>query len=72
MRSEVNIIEAKRSVTFVAARRTNTAMKIVIDLHENLFLQSGNTEAAAGNATGNKGTLEDFEMLFTFTMRPRG
>jgi uncharacterized protein with PIN domain len=32
-----NVIKTEWSVAFLAARRTNTAMKIMIDLHENLF-----------------------------------
>jgi len=49
-----NVIKTEWSVAFLAARRTNTAMKIMIDLHENLFSKSGEQKSAAGRAAPNK------------------
>jgi len=49
-----NVIKTEWSVAFLAARRTNTAMKIMIDLHENLFSKSGEQKSAASRAAPNK------------------
>jgi hypothetical protein len=49
-----NVIKTEWSVAFLAARRTNTAMKIMIDLHENLFSKNGERKSRPAEPRENK------------------